>query len=541
MNKIAIDWDESELRIVTGQVRGNKLRITDAAIIPLGPESEQQDIHSLLKQAVDQRKLNTAEALVAIGRGKAELRELQLPPVDDTDLPDMVRFQAIRSFASSGESSIVDYLITNRNDSNVDLIAAAVSPNKLNEIRNTCTTASLEAKRIALRPLSAAALFLSTAGSKAKQTTVLVDLLASDAEIVVARDGRVIFVRTVKVPTSGPSRSKSLAGELRRSLVACGIESKPERVVLWGKESVHARDQQMLSEACDAPVEVIDPFSLVDLEASIGPDLPEHVGRLAPLVGLLHADTASTDRLIDFLNPRKRPEEKPNYVRNYLLAGVPAALVLLIGYLVWSKFSSLDERIATLKSENAAMQPGVDAALSSISRTDEVDRFLDSGVQWLDEIRRLANQMPGSEKMIVKTISASADQRNGGGSLVVAGASVAPGAIVEFENSLRDPEHMVIGDAVKKEKTDDAYRWGFKESIQVSPDYVKNLRYEKILALLQEASEPEKDPQSLDTDESVADSSTDNPEIAQSNEPPANEASSNEPSSNDPSSVGAQQ
>ena len=120
-------------------------------------------------------------------------------------------------------------------------------------------------------------------------------------------------------------------------------------------------------------------------------------------------------------------------------------------------------------------------ALAALSR---VDQFLDGNVQWLDEIRRLADRMPGSDQMIVRSITASADQRTGGGKLVVSGGAISPDSIEEFESSVRDENHSVIGDGASEEKSSDAYRWGFTETIQVDASRVRNVRYERILAAL---------------------------------------------------------
>ena len=484
MNKIAIDWDETELRLVVGKVRGNKTQITDAVVLPLESDGITRDVSSVLREAVAERGLENSEAMIAIGRGKAELRELQLPPVPDEELPDMVRFQAIRTFASSGESSTIDYLVTKRSDTGIELIAAAIGPKDLSQVHKLCKAAVVEPKRIALRPVSAAALYLIQQKSNSNSNVLLIDLLGSDAEIVIARDGQVAFVRSVRIPGSEPSRGRALIGELKRSLVACGDDAKPDKVILWGKEAVHQSDCELLADVCNAEVEVVNPFELVDTDPKLVPSLPGHVGRLAPLVGLLVADSSHPEWLVDFLNPRKRPEVKPNHVRTGLLVGVPVVAALFLSYLVYSKMSSLDQQIAKLKEANNQMKTPVDAALESIGRTEQIDQFLDGNVQWLDEIRRLAERMPGSDQMIVRSINASADQRVGGGKLVVSGGAISPDSIQEFETSLRDENHSVIGDGASEEKSNDAYRWGFTETIQVDADRIRNVRYERILETL---------------------------------------------------------
>jgi Tfp pilus assembly PilM family ATPase len=473
VRKLAIDWDEIELRLVVAQCSGGSVKVTDAAVIPV----ENSNVVATLCSAIEQRGLEHSESLIAIGRGMAELRELQLPSVPAEELPDMVRFQAIRNFASAGESATVDYLVTSRDDSGIGLIAAAVGPDKLTEIRNAGAAADLNIKRVSLRPLCAAALYLVNRDNESKSDTVLIDLLANDAEIVIAREGRVIFVRTVRMPATEATRGKALAGELRRSLVACGSTGSLERVVLWGRESVHADDVKMLAEASGSPVDVLDPFDVVGTDSKVKAGLPEHVGRLAPLVGLLVADECAPDRLIDFLNPRQRMEETTNPYRTALLVGVPVAIAVLLCFLLLSHLKGLDRQIAKLKTENENLKPGVDAALASIGRTNTVDDFLDGDVNWLDEIRRLATQMPPSDKLIVQSISGTSNARAGGGEFNVIGVVTNAGVIDDFEERLRDETHVVAGDGATELETQDGYRWEFDESITINAESIRNSRY----------------------------------------------------------------
>lgn len=477
VRKIAIDWDETELRLVAAQCSGSSVKVTEAALIDV----VDGDVMETLRRAILERGLERTETVVAIGRGKAELRELQLPPGPADELPDMVRFQAIRSFASAGDSATVDYLVTGQSDAGTSLIAAAVGPAKLSEIHEICEASDLHVKRIALRPLAAAALYL--ANKKQRTTvgeTVLIDLLSDDAEIVVSRNGKVVFVRTVRMPSSSAGRPAALAGELRRSLVACGASGAPDRVVLWGLESIHQDDVKKIAEASGSPVDVVNPFDLVDVDRKAKDSLPQHVGRLAPLVGLLASDEVGGGRLIDFLNPRKRVEEKPNTLKKALLIGVPIAAVLLLAFLGYRQLSDLDRQIAELEKANKAMEKPVEQAAISRARTEQIDQFLDGDVNWLSEMRRLAQSMPPAEKMIIRSVTASINPRGGGGTIQVSGAVTEPIVIDEFEESLRDEDHRVVGDGARQEPSKDSYRWRFNEKISVDAAAIRDLRYEAL-------------------------------------------------------------
>jgi len=482
VKKLAIDWDKSELRLVAAQCSGSNVRVTDARVIPI-----EDGVQQTLKKALDGQGMDSTETLVAIGRGQAELRELQLPPVPEEELPDMVRFQASKSFATAGENATVDYLVTNRNDSGVEMIAAALGGQELDGLRGICESGSLVAKRISIRPLAAAALYLLKQERSSANDTVLIDLLSDEAEIVVARGGRVIFVRSVRMPSAEEARGRALAGELKRSLVACGSSGTLERVVLWGRAAVHSQDVEMLVEATDSKVEVLDPFSLVDVDRNTKANMPDHVGRLAPLVGLLVADEVGADRLVDFLNPRKRVEVVENPYRKYIIAGIPVALAALVGFLIYRQLGTLDAKIEQLKVVNSDKEKGVKTADVSIVRTEFVDKYLDGDVNWLSEIRRLAAKVPESDKLIVRRVSAVTDLRRGGGTMTIEGAVTKPAVIEEFEGAIRDEFRSVQGDGASELRTSDQYRWSFTEAIRIAPSHIRDQRYIGIREALEDA------------------------------------------------------
>ncbi len=474
--QIAIDWDDNELRLVVGQSSLNQTSITDAAIIPM----LESGIFDTLRQAIKERGLEKTETLVAIGRGKAELRELALPPVPDEELPDIVRFQAVRNFASAGESATIDYLVTKRTESNVHAIAAAVTPANLKEVREIITDAGLNLKRVTLRPLSAAVLYL--ASEKTRSLTgdiVLVDLLADDAEIIVARDGAVVFVRTVRMPSADAARPKALVNEMKRSLLACGC-TEPEKIVIWGRAENHAATFELLNDAMNGPVEFANPFDFVTVDSKIQSKLPDHVGRLAPLIGLVACEDRYADRLIDFLAPRERPEEKKDYRRTALLVGLPIAAVLLVSFAVYRQLAALDNQVAVLNTMNTKLKKDVVDADKSVASIEKLDQFLDADAIWINELRLLAEKLPPSQEVILKAITATSDVRTGESTLMLSGSAVSPSVIEKLETSIRDEHHSVASEGASEQDAKDAYKWAFSEKITIPAYYARNLRYEGI-------------------------------------------------------------
>lgn len=501
--KIALDYDPSELRIVVANCNAARVSVTDVAVIPIGDD---ENVSEKLRGFINANGLQKTEVLVAIGRGKAELRELQLPPVPEEELPDMVRFQAIRSFASASDRAIVDYLVTDRNAEGHALIAAAVSPQDLKQIHELCSTSELTPKRVALRPLTAASLYLRQASPP--PICVMIDLLADDAEIVVARAGKVIFVRTVRLPAGEEHRSAAIASELRRTMVACGETNLPNRIVVWGTDEVHSSDIAAIKAeiACEDVV-AVDPFSMVNLQLG-EQTLPEHTGRLAPLVGLLATDETAPETLIDFLNPRERTEAEPDRLRRALLIAAPLVAVFLLGFFIYRQFGQWDRKIAQVTSEINLMMPSASKADTSIAKTEKIDQFLDGDVNWLDEMRRFANEAPPSDKLMVDTIYASSDIRKGGGDLRLTGTVAQPNVIDDLEAALRDETHGVVGKGSQQQNRERGYRWDFNETITLSGPTMRSLRYER-MALKQAAADEAASAASKSKPDSESDSEPD--------------------------------
>ena len=91
------------------------------------------------------------DALVAIGRTNIELRQLSVPPAPDDELPDMVRFQALREFNQMEEDWALDYVPIDEDPTQPrTVLAAAIAPEQIELVRKTCQAAGLRPRRLVL-------------------------------------------------------------------------------------------------------------------------------------------------------------------------------------------------------------------------------------------------------------------------------------------------------------------------------------------------------------------------------------------------------
>ena len=102
---LALEWDAREARVAIARPRGSEFVVEEAFSIDLTTrEGEELDVGARLSAALAGQDLRRLETLVAVGRANIELRVLSVPPVPDDELPDIVRFQAVKQFTTMGES-----------------------------------------------------------------------------------------------------------------------------------------------------------------------------------------------------------------------------------------------------------------------------------------------------------------------------------------------------------------------------------------------------------------------------------------------------
>src|SRR5687768_6712438 len=161
---LALEWDEHEVRIATASQHGGSAVLERAFAVPLPPREEGKShdaktVAAAVRDALARESLRKTETLAVVGRPSIELKELSLPPAPDEDLPDMVRFQAMRDFKQLSDEAPLDFiLLPAESEEHRNVLAAAISTDLLREIQSTCTQAGLDLEHLVLRPCAAASL-----------------------------------------------------------------------------------------------------------------------------------------------------------------------------------------------------------------------------------------------------------------------------------------------------------------------------------------------------------------------------------------------
>lgn len=461
---LALEWDTRELRIVAGRESGSGLVVEQALAVELSDVADEK-LGPQLSAALTQHGLAHGEAFVAVPRGKVELRLLTVPPAPDDELPELVRFQALRQFSSLGEDWPLDFLrLSAPEEAQCRVLAAAISTGFLSAVRGACDAAQLTPRQLVLRPCASAALLQRSLPDP--RCRLLVEVLVEEVDLTVLLAGQVVFLRSVRLPAS--ELGTALVGEIRRTIAAAQNQLGDQRVaqvVFCGGDAEATALAGQLREQLSLEVVPFDPFAACN--TSGGSAVPSHPGRFAALLGLLREEAAGGRPAIDFLNPRRKPVP-PDRRRQYAwLAAAAVAVVLILAGIVALQLRSYDQRIAKLQRESQEVEKEVKGVAELRTRVSEIDTFVTGDIDWLDEIYDLSVRLPPAEQAIIDQATFTS-RPGGGGQIVLEGYVRDPATIEALETALRDERHQVVGSGGQFDEHQDEYRWRFKETILIA-------------------------------------------------------------------------
>ncbi len=478
---LAFEWDAREARAVVARTTGKAVEIEQIFAIPLSDTAREtsetaaneaagevfcDEVGARLAAACRERDIGRCQTLVALPRAKAELRVLQAPLVPDDELPDLIRFQALRQFTSLGEDWPLDFTRLRSTDpQQVQVLAAAIPPGIVDEARRVGALFESPPTSLVLRPFAAA----SFCGrfTQADRCRLMVELFADEAELTVVAAGQAFLLRSVRLPTD--DRAAALVGEIRRTLAAAhnqlgdhGVQA----VTLLGGQSELGDLPEILREQLSLEVETFDPLAVARLSAAARQSVQEPSGRFAALLGMVYDEAEQRRHGIDFLKPRQRPAPVNRGRRYAVIGAAAAALLLIVGAMAAWQLRAYAQQSARLQAESQNLDASLKTAAKLQAEVELIDAFAIGGVDWLDELYTLAKKFPSADDSLVDTLTLTT-RPEGGGQMYVEGYVRDPSIIEQMESRLRDRQHQVTGSGTTFDERQPEYRWQFKERITV--------------------------------------------------------------------------
>lgn len=469
-----IDWQPNEILVASSHRRGHSATVEQVSQQRYGEGLECASAKAAVANAVGDLGLGKSPVTVVASRELVEVRTLSVPKMDADELPDVIRFQAQRQLANMGDNWALDFVMLPADpaqEMNTALVGA-ISPANLNAIEAACSEAGLQVSQVALRPIEIARFASASGQLSTSASSIIVCLSGQDADILLVKAGHVAMIRGIKLPEDADAVQAALGGELRRSLIASSgqLSDAPlANVLLIATPELASSVEQTLADACGVAVNTLDPSTLLHKKVASRSELAQaSANRLAGIAGASLLELADKAVTLDFRNPKKRPPKKKNTTL-YLLAGAAAALLLLAGA---SWFVNTSATLSADLEEYEALiegkEPLVESSRKKIAQLGEVEEFMSKSPNYLDELTYLAQRIPDAEKVILgsPTFTTLSDGR---GQIRVPLAADSSTTISEFEESLRDDDHVVKGsDPRHSDQPTEFYKWEAVETILIS-------------------------------------------------------------------------
>jgi Tfp pilus assembly PilM family ATPase len=458
---LAIEWDSREARIAVAEGDPGRVRIERAVTVETAK----------MAQTIAGLGVGRAETLVAVGRASIELKLLSLPPAPDDELPDLTRFQAQSEFNTLGEDWPLDYLPIDSDPAQPrTVLAAAIAPQTVSQILDTCREAGLTAKRLVLRPCAAASLLQRHRAADTACVRLLVDVLTDEADLTVLVAETVIFMRTARLPVghSPAERSAALVTEMRRTIGAAQNQLKGESVqeiVLCGVGEEYDALVEQIDAQLKLPTTRFNPFHTLDLDPSLRAQLPQHPGRFAPLLGMILDEADGVRHGFDFLSPRKRPAPPNRRKFYYQVGGIAAASIAALWLVIWALLSSRESANAELRTQFARDAARLKQFATVDEEIREIEGWLAGDVVWLDEFAELSNELPPAEEVMLTKVRVGVVAR--GASMQLDGLARSTTSISELDSRLRDKRHRVDGRGGTRDDRNASYPWQFTSTVHL--------------------------------------------------------------------------
>jgi hypothetical protein len=466
---IVIDWQRDSLLAAIVNGHGAKGTVTQTF-----EEEFNTSIGDGLRQAVlkasGQLQFGKAGVTVVVSREFAEVRTLQVPKVEAAELPDIIRFQAQRKFATLSENSVVDFVMLPERPGQemATALVGGISAEHRTAIESACTAANLHLQHLALRPIEIARYASHSGKLKTDCASMIVCIAEDSVDLLTLVDGQLIQVRSTKLAGEHTAYGQAIKGEIRRSLMAATGELGDralEQAVVITAGPMEPELEAAVSEACDAPLVALDITDSLTSESELS-FATKHAPRLAAIVGATALASEQKSVVIDFQHPKKRPPKERN-TRTWILAAAAAALLLGAGLSwIYLKQRGLSQELKQLQSQIADAEKTIELSEGKIEQWNQIQAFLDASPNWLDELAYISERIPDGERIVIQNPVFNVN-RDGSATIQITSVRASDSdAISAFEESLRNENYTVKGSEASKLSTPD-YPWQASETITI--------------------------------------------------------------------------
>jgi Tfp pilus assembly PilM family ATPase len=372
-----------------------------------------------LREFFDRNNLGRENVILCLSGGDVILRRLNLPLSNLRQIERTVKFQAEKFIVDKSlEDIVVDYFIVDQTDSETEIFVLALSKVRLRDKLQILSWAGISPVGVTIDAVALFNLVKAAGALPDEGVAALLELSIESVRIILVRDGRLVFLRSLNVAGMEPGElSERIGRELRTSCLVAGI-NEPLACVLVAGDAAEGTACQSLARRVGADVFSFNPFTTFPSdtteEENGGSDDAAAVALGAALKGL----KAESVR-VDFRKEEFALRSGFDYVRGKLIYFL-VALIVLFGMLCAQSYYDAARKKGHLgKIEEEArvywkkIFPKKQFPANTFDKwikSDSARRKTDTPAgprykSFVEAIRKIASVLPAQQKATIRTIT----------------------------------------------------------------------------------------------------------------------------------------
>lgn len=478
---LALDWRQDAVSGVEADLSGGKVRVRRTLEFArpevTGERPDPAALGDWLRSQLSAAGVEAREVLLVLPRDEFVTRRLELPNAPESELPDLVRFQAASKSTTPLDQLALDFVPLPVTDPSAGRPAmmATIDRQELQDLQAICTAAHLELKSIEGSPFAISEVAARAERQRGEDPSLATLVVFQDehrVELSILQGLGLVFSHQTRLRVHDERAIRATMAEINRSIVVLGQAAhgavELARVCLIHDGEVDPALEQALEERFAGRLHIVDP---ADDEAVAAGGEGARLAALAPAVGALLGRIQRTVPSIDFLNPRRPPPKRDERKRRMVLGGVAAAVALaLAGTGLWAYGRRLDGQIAALRSRDADLTRGLEQYKPAMEDHQRVQEWVDSAVDPLTEVNRLNRLMPGTDRLLLQNINVLPGSRGAVAKLVGNGIARSERTVQDFLQTLSESGYAVRPQVTETYRLDPDYPYRFLLDMERLPD-----------------------------------------------------------------------
>lgn len=472
---VALEHDRSGLRAAVVGEDGKILQLTQVDDDTLESPAA---IADALRAALPDVRWGRVRLVAVLSNNQVRCRLLKLPPAPDAELPDLVRMQAAREFATGEGQGVVDYVpLEGDATSPHSVLAATVSGEDLRRVRAIAEKLDADLQRVVARGAAAASLALRAFPTLQDGSHLLVAGAVDSLDLAVLQQGRPGLLRSTRI--AGEADPQAFTSEARRTaaMATQQLGVRIDSTVYLGLDAPPSRSQPA---SLDLPLKLTQSFGLPLEQAELA-------ARLSGVIGAAIDQAEQTRPAFDFVNPRQPVRDTSSQRRRVIWGSALAALVLLAIGGAWWRLSSLDKELSAARRLLSEERQATEQDEPIRTRAATIDAWLETNFNWLEEIDRIglklrpkplnSEDFPVAEDVYLRQFTALRFQLRdeSGGRIELRTLARNASEFDEVEERLRDERRQVETSVGSVAAEAGEYTWETQTTLSVTPETREDL------------------------------------------------------------------